>query len=290
MLRRTFLAGTVTSATLLSGCLSDADDSESDSSEDDTAESSDDSSEGDTTESSDDVFNSVDIGGSELTFTLTEDAEVDTVRFVNPDGSQHSQTSINTGVSSDSFEFADEFDEQPYEPDSDYSLIALSDESVVSERTVAIAPELEATVTTESDQRPEIEVTNTGTGPAFVGYVRALGGIQETTVHQTPSSFGADPDSIIPPGESETYAARDWAFVYPDREDEMCTGSGQDDIDLEIRVYEGASNTELVGSETVNVQLLGDATGAADTAGGPNSQRCTDVEIENLTVTLEEEN
>ena len=270
------MAGTVTSAALLSGCISDADDAESDSSEDDTAEPS------------DDVFDSVDIGGSELTFTLTEDADVDTVRFVNPDGSQHSQTSINTGVSSASFEFTDEFDEQPYEPNSDYLLIALSDESVVSERTVSIAPELEATVTPENNQRPEIEVTNTGTGPAFVGYVRALGGIQETTVQPRPSSFGADPDSIIPPGESETYAARDSAFVYPDREDEMCTGSGQDDIDLEIRVYEGAINTELVGTETVNVQLLGDADVAA-LYEGANAQRCTNVEIEDLTVTLEED-
>jgi len=63
------LADTVTSTPLLSGCISDTDDAESDSSEDDT------------TESSDDVFDSVDIGGSELTFALTEDADVSTNRL-----------------------------------------------------------------------------------------------------------------------------------------------------------------------------------------------------------------
>ncbi|WIV68794.1 hypothetical protein [Natrialbaceae archaeon AArc-T1-2] len=203
--RRTVLCGIATgAAAAVSGCLNSSDNGETDSGDDG-------------------VFTTLDVEGTDLVIELTEEASIDQVNVIDPDGELFAERWIAAGVDRETVELGTDY--QPGE----YEIVALEDDTEQTTQSITLEPDVQITDlrlarnhpddmfedASDIDIRTETILTleNTGTGPDAAVGLYFSGDIprptpdeyEESGIYDTDSDIRRDADSVaLPPGEGVT--------------------------------------------------------------------------------------
>lgn len=277
--RGVLVAGSAAIATGLAGCSDSSDPSDSDDSAD--SESSRNESFEDST-----AIDGVEGDGRDLQVTLADDAAVDQLQLLNPDGSEYDIVSASGGATTVSIRLIETAGGTFYRgyTSGENTLVALSDGEVIEEHTIDLAPDLRlADVDIEylsrTDHEVTVEIENTGIAPAFLE-----DGALESDYMGRRREFVSAHGSIIGAGESEPFEEGASLPRYDDREyefDEYCTGEGAFEVELTV---------------ALEVREIGDRSGVVDVAGrgdqeyemsGSNIYTCSDADSSGLPVDLE---
>lgn len=223
-----------------------------------------------------------------LMVTLTGETDVDTIRVLNPDGSERESKSVGTGVSTVSL---GSFEPTAGYTAGEYTFLAIQNEEVVQEEPMTIQPELRFTsIIPDGDGRGGADITleNTGTGPAWIRTYLIEGGFDEpmqddpAVFMETEDGFTAHEDEhTIPVGESRRFGTSQTPFEH-DSEGPACTGEGEFARDLTVTVTESALGT-------VSADVAAKFTGEVNRVRKVGDEACSTIEVEELPVTLTSE-
>ncbi len=206
--RRTVLSGIVTGAVVaVSGCLSGG---ENDDPESET-----------TNPGGDGVFTNIFVDGTELVLEFTDEASIDQVNVIDPDGELFTERSISTGVGRETIEIG-----TGYQP-GEYTVIALENDTEQTTQSILIEPDVQITDlrlgrnhpdemfegASERQIRTEAIVTlkNSGTGPdeaialSFAGDIPGPTSdlLDESGIYDTESDIRRHSDAVLLPPKEE---------------------------------------------------------------------------------------
>ncbi len=258
--RRTVLSGIVTGAVVaVSGCLSG---SENDDPKSDT-----------TNPGGDGVFTNIFVDGTELVLEFTDEASIDQVNVIDPDGELFAERSISTGVGRETIEIG-----TGYQP-GEYDVVALEDDTEQTTQSILIEPDVQITDLRLGRNHPdemfegaserEIEteailtLENTGSGPDEVRRLIFSGdvprptpdGFDESGIADTDSDINRYADTVeLTAGDETTIYSQQMPFysVDPNISCSSDTTEGEFQVILETVVQEGSP------SETYTVTYTGE--------------------------------
>lgn len=231
-------------------------------------------------DSQSDVFTDISFEGQQMVVELQEGHSVERLNLIGPDGSEFASTKVSEGVNSVEFELIDISPGisgfEHYEP-GEYSIVAPTQDG--SKKTkLSLQPSLQIISVSVSNEGPseasdrlEVSVKNSGSGPTWIhdiGYSDLSAG-QTSTPGEMPGLPKGDlrvpesaKESILTPGESQSFVSRDTPFVFEVRS--VCQRST-----LHGRVV-AVSPVEAQDERSFRVELRG---GATSTSPSSNRER-----------------
>jgi hypothetical protein len=160
------------------------------------------------------IFASVSVTEN-VELTLADDADIDAVRLITPEGKSADSSSVSAGVTSVSLSLFESMainEEEMYKP-GEYTLVAVRDDESVEEYPLDLEPELELAGIQDLDSTSAIlyQLHNIGTGPAYMFNVKTVTGEEDLSPqYGTKMLRGDGVDSwIVPPGETKAYGDSD---------------------------------------------------------------------------------
>lgn len=167
-------------------------------------------------------FTHVGVSGTTLIAEFESESAIDRLSVVQPDGESVADRAISPGTTRETIALGTDY------PPGEYTVLAVSGETTVGERTVEIQPEIRITDLKLGRNYPDemyegagnstirsevmLTVENAGTGPDAITQLQFKGDIPQPTsagyeqsgIHDTTSDFGGEAKSVVvAPGQSK---------------------------------------------------------------------------------------
>ncbi|MFA9418155.1 hypothetical protein [Natrinema sp. HArc-T2] len=209
--RRTVLATLGVSTAALAGCTSGTSTDPSNTSN--SADGNGISAEGS------DVFTSVEMGDANLEIEVADDASVEVINLIDPNGELFDQQRLATGETTTSFEILGRYEDSV--PTGDYELIALDGDEQIDTTTITLEAECVITDVLWAAENPDMEwdknspnwetyaavvIENTGTIPSLLTELKWEGA--PVARLQSKESQSYYHETRLPPGETTVYSKR----------------------------------------------------------------------------------
>ena len=276
--RRAVLASLGVSTAALAGCTSDTptDPSNTSNSTDGNGISADGS----------DVFTSVEIGDATLEIEVADDASVEFINLIDPNGELFDQQRLASGETTTSFEILGRYEDSI--PTGDYELVALDGDKQVDTTTLTLEAECTITDVLWAAENPDMEwdknspvwdeyaavvIENTGTIPSLLTELRWKGSPVARLLSKDSQSYYHE--AHLPPGKTTVYSkgsvyATDGAVHSLDC-DEL--GTEPMIVTAHVQVGSNPSYTQEIKygeSQSCEITIVDGSTGTSISSGGEN--------------------
>lgn len=233
-----------------------------------------------------DVFTSVEMGNTTLEINVADDASVEFINLIDPNGELFDQQRLATGETTTSFEILGRYEDSI--PTGDYELVALDGDEQVDTTTLTLEAECTITDVLWAAEYPDMEwdknspiwdeysavvIENKGTIPSLLTELRWKGSPVARLLSKESQSYYHE--TRLPPGKTTVYS-KGSVYATDDAVHSLdCDELGTEPMTVTAHVQVGSnpSYTQEIkygDSQSCEITIVDGSTGTSISSGGEN--------------------